>query len=246
MLKQSIARQLAADYCCTPEEVLDSDNHFTEYRPMEGRRMFDKTEDCFLKVAVVFGKILCTGQKEIVELMRERYRNDDGAWFFEAKNLTEIGRMLEPFGYRVEMVHPFYASDTQTPVDTGGYEIVWYDQEEILQFRGNDAYDEAFAFCETAPDMVGVAALRDGTILGMAGASADSPTLWQIGINTVREQEAKGIGSMLVTMMKNEVISRGLIPYYGTSMSHIASLRVAQKAGFLPMWAELITSRIRE
>ena len=47
-------------------------------------------------------------------------------------------------------------------------------------------------------------------------------------------------------MTKAEILKREILPYYGTSMSHIASQRVALGAGFLPAWAELATSRIEE
>ena len=53
------------------------------------------------------------------------------------------------------------------------------------------------------------------------------------------EAEGLGIGSMLVAVLKNEILKRGKLPFYGTSMSHIASQRVALGAGFVPMWAEL-------
>ena len=55
------------------------------------------------------------------------------------------------------------------------------------------------------------------------------------------EAEGMGIGTTLVAMLKNAVLDRGVLPFYGTSVSHIASQRVAVKAGFLPAWAELIT-----
>ena len=49
-----------------------------------------------------------------------------------------------------------------------------------------------------------------------------------------------GIGAALIARLKNAVIARGKLPYYGTAVSHIASQRVAVKAGFLPAWAELL------
>lgn len=59
-------RQLALDYCCTEAEVADAAHHFCEYEPLDGRRRYEETEDCFLKIAVVNGKLLFAGQREIL------------------------------------------------------------------------------------------------------------------------------------------------------------------------------------
>ena len=78
----------------------------------------------------------------------------------------------------------------------------------------------------------------------MAGASADSPTFWQIGINTEKEAEGRGIASLLVKILKEDIEKLGKVPYYGTSMSNLASQRVAANAGFKPAWVELLAERI--
>lgn len=245
MIKDILTMQLALDYCCSPSDVLDNKNHFTEYVPMDGRRQFEgNTKECFLKIAVVYGKVLVTGKKEIIGEMEQRFKNQGGAWFMEIENLVEINRMIEKYGYKIETTHPFYIADQKSIVDTDGYDIQWYGQDEILQFQNDERIDEAFAFVETAPDMLGVSASRDGELIGMAGASADSPYMWQIGINVMPGSEANGVGSMLVSLLKNAILDKGILPFYGMSMSHIASQRVALKAGFLPMWVELITSKM--
>ena len=55
-----------------------------------------------------------------------------------------------------------------------GIEVKKYNQEEVLQFQGDDRFDEAFCFDENSPDVLAVAAIIDHEIVGMAGASADS------------------------------------------------------------------------
>ena len=52
------------------------------------------------------------------------------------------------------------------------------------------------------------------------------------------------VWGVVVTLLKNEILRRGILPYYGTSMSHLASQRLALAAGFVPAWAELTTSVI--
>ena len=238
----TLITQLSLDYCCLPEQITDSRNHFTVYSRQEGRRKFQEGNDCFLKIAALNGKLLFTGREDIVEACRSRYQDADGAWFMDVKNLAELEKLLSSYGYRIEQAHPFFIAADPSPVDTDGFEIRRYEGKEIEQFRGDERFDEAFAFCEDAPDVLGIAALQDGKILGMAGASADSPYLWQIGINVQPEARRKNIAAMLVTLLKNDILKNGRIPYYGTSMSHIASQRVALRAGFLPAWSELVTS----
>ena len=134
--------------------------------------------------------------------------------------------------------------ETKAAAGTEKYGLRWYHGAEIEQFRDDDRFREAFTFLEEAPDVIGVAAVKDGNIAGMAGASADSPAMWQIGINVVPGMRNAGVGRMLVTRLKNEILRQGILPYYGTGFSHIASQKVALGAGFVPAWAELFTSEI--
>ena len=240
----TLCEQLARDYCCSQEDVLDNKNHFTEYSRRDGRRRYQEKEECFLKLVAVNGKLLFTGQKNILDWCQENYADYGSEWFMEAKNLHKLNERLYQDGYQIGMVHPFYIAENTSEVDTKGYDIQWYRGKEIDQFRGDSRFCEAYAFCKTAPDMVGVAALKDGEILGMTGASMDSPVMWQIGINVEPEGRGKGIATMLVSLLKNEILSKGRLPYYGTSMGHIASQKVALGAGFVPAWAELVTDRI--
>lgn len=48
---------------------------------------------------------------------------------------------------------------------------------------------------------------------------------------------------MLITLIKNEILKRGILPFYGTSISHLASQRIALASGFKPAWVELITTK---
>ncbi len=241
-----LCRQLSEDLCCTVEEVSDKNNHFTVYEKRDGRRVYREKDDVFLKIAVVNSKLLFSGKRDIIDWCRETFAETGGEWFFEARYMRMIDDKLREYGRCIGSAHPFYISETPSYVDTSGYEIRRYEQDDIKQFRGDDRYKEAYGFCETAPDMLGIAAVRDGEILGMAGASRDSRIMWQIGIDVAKDNRSSGIGTMLVTLLKNEIISRGILPFYGTAASHLASQRVALGAGFLPTWLELYDSDIQQ
>ncbi len=239
-----LCRQLALDYCCSEEDVRDDKDHFMIYRPLEGRRRFHNDDECFLKIAVINNKVLYAGKEQIIEWCREHYKIPGGEWFFEADNLRPLNDKLHSEGKKIKFVHPFYISSVRSEVSTDGLDIKWYENGELERFSGDDRFGEALAFCEEAPDMIAVTANSGGRIIGMAGASCDSPTMWQIGINVDNCARGSGIGKTLVALLKNEVLERGKLPFYGTSMSHIASQRVALGAGFLPAWAELAVSEL--
>lgn len=74
---------------------------------------------------------------------------------------------------------------------------------------------------------------------GMAGASRDGEYLWQIGINVDKDYAGQGIGHKLVRALKEEILRRGKVPFYGTSESHTLSQTVGLKAGFVPAWTEV-------
>ena len=244
MMDEKLYRQFGADYCCLPDEAADRRNHFTEHTFLPGRRTWQEEPECFLKLAVFNGKLLFTGRKDIIEWCSGEFAESGPEWFLEAETLRKLDARLQQDGHRIDLIHLYYTADRITPVSTDGYEIRWYYNEEIEQFRGDSRFGEAFAFCETAPDIIGVSAVRDGEILGMAGASCDSPLMRQIGINVCPGHRNAGIGTMLTALLKNRILEQGLLPYYGTSISHTASQRTAVGAGLLPAWTELFTAKI--
>ena len=244
-MNRILAHQLALDYCCSPEDVIGSTSVFTVFEPNEGRRRYKNDDSRFLNICAVGGKLLFTGREDIVDWCREKYAGTGSEWFFEFRELKELEDQLLRYGFCIKMVHPFYISDQQSNVPDHNYQIIMYRDHEIEQFRGDDRWGEAYAFVESAPDRIGAAAVVSGNIVGMAGASADGIAMWQIGVNVLPEYRGRGIAEILVMTVKNEVLDRGKLPFYGTSLSHIASQRVALASGFVPAWSELSSGAIQ-
>lgn len=58
----------------------------------------------------------------------------------------------------------------------------------------------------------------------------------QIGVKVEYRVKGRGSGACLVWLLKNEVLWRGLMPFYGTAESHFESQREAYRCGFIPGW----------
>ena len=80
----------------------------------------------------------------------------------------------------------------------------------------------------------------------MAGASADSPLMWQIGIDVLPEARGQGVGVMLVERIRNEILKEGVLPYYGADFSHMVSQNIAIRSGFTLAFVELTAEKLAE
>lgn len=237
--------QLSKDYNCSVEEVYSNKNLFTIREKIEGRRVYSN-DDTFLKICSVHSKLIFScADTQLLYWLKDTYSQTSADWFANYPNLRLLDNKLLQFGHQIEDLHHFYLPKNDIiDVNQKDLNLVWYNQEEILQFKGDNRFKYALGFFETAPDVIAVASIKDGEILGMAGASADSSTMWQIGIDVTPQGKHLGLGTKLVTILKNEILSKGILPFYGTGEFHMLSQRVANQSGFIPTWAELYTSKV--
>ena len=90
-----------------------------------------------------------------------------------------------------------------------------------------------------ALDVLGVAAIDEGKIVGLAACSADCETMWQIGIDVLPAYRRRGVAASLTSLLARLIQERGKVPFYCCAWSNIPSARTAISAGFVPGWAEL-------
>lgn len=244
-IRDLFQEQMQKDYCCSLEQLNSTDNEYTIRQLQEGRRRFKK-DDAVLKVLCINGKCIFSGTEEILKECREIFQDLNGAWMSQYKYLYWLDDLLLQNKYFLEDLHHYYLplgkellTEEELDAMSQAYEVKWYEKEEIERFRGDKRFEHAYSFLSDAPDVLGIAVLKDGEILGMAGASADSDIMWQIGIDVMPESKGRNIGPFITILLKREVLKRGKLPYYGTVESHIQSQKVAVKSGFFPFWAEI-------
>ncbi len=234
--------QLALDYNCHISDFEKTGNTITENKLREGRRIYE-SDGCFLKIICIGGRAIISADEKLRPWIEEKLVERDANWLFDYFVLRAIDKKLGEFGHEIDRTQNFYLPNPECHEVKPLFEIKWFDQESILQFKEDERFDEAFLFDDNSPDVLGVAAMNGEQIMGMAGASRDSEGLYQIGINVLSGYEGKGIGTNLVALIKQALLSRGIVPFYGTQMSHLISRNTAINAGFFPAWSEVYSRK---
>lgn len=240
-IKAELLRQLSVEYNCTPEDFAREENVITTACDRPERRKYTPTVPAFSMVTLG-GNAVISADERLHGWLREYAADKKGIWLFEYQHLSKIENELVKYGFRIcQTSHMFLPEPEFCNLEPADFQIQWYEQAEIMQFYGDDRFPNAICdrFRPERPDVLAVCAVIDGEIAGMAGCSADTPAMWQIGIDVSPRYRGRKIGTTLVALLKNEVFRRGAIPFYGTSLSNLHSWNIAIHCGFTPSWVEL-------
>lgn len=246
--RDRLYQQLAIDLACSVEELKNKENIFKVSGRTANMRRCETLLRTQLHLICINGKLVARSEnEELIVWLRKNYKDFNAQWLSEYFTLRELDKGLAQFGICIYDFRPYSIPYDDFREESAlqlldSYELKWYDKEEILQFKGDERFQEAIVFEQNAPDMIAVTASFNGEICAMAAANADADTMWQMGINVLEGKGGKGLGTALVILLKNEIMNRGVLPYYGTAMSHVTSRVVAQKAGFIPAFVELVTN----
>ena len=238
-LREMLRAQLAADYNCFAEDF-DNNNTLITTRAADPRRRMYEEDDGIASFLIYEDKLVITAEEEFLDAAAEFFEHAESEWAFEVSELSALDRLLAGFGFELGAARVGYIPRSRR-LDIDKIEGVELLEGESLDFfRGDKRFSEALLFSRVAPDMLAAAYKNDrGEILGMAGASRNSASMWEMGVNVVPEARREGIGSMLVAALADEVLKRGRLPYFNCCMSHIAAQRTALAAGLVPAFCEV-------
>lgn len=239
-IENTLWEALALDYNCEPQDFATPTRKATENILIPGRRMY-QPEPAGFQLFSNGRSLIANCDPKFMAFAEEFVKNEAPEWVSGFKSLIKIEHEINKSGLTIRDMHAFYLPlpDFPKAVVPEGIEVTWYDHEEIQQFKGQDIADQAYAFNDNYPDMIGVSAKIDGKIVAMAGASKDWEKVWQIGIIVKPEADGRGLGALLTCLIKEKILEMGMVPFYGTAVSHMASQNVARKAGFYPAWMEM-------
>ena len=241
-LLEIIKDQLAIEYSCPAKDFSSPDNIITVSADNKNKRHYiDGT--FFFQMATFGENAVITADKSIHEWLGEYIKDKKGYWLFEHNHLMAIEGELIKYNKKLWTTHHMFLSARNTEPKGIDYKIKWFEENEVHQFYETKLYPNALSkkYDPKRKDVLAVAAYDGDRIIGMAGCSADTPLLWQVGIDVNVNYRGKGIGTELVTLLKNETENRGKIPFYGTSLSNLHSWGIALNSGFFPAWIEIAT-----
>lgn len=238
-IRRLLDEQLAIDYGCSVCDFERKDTIVTEQKNLPLSRI--KEEQGILSMLSYKGKLVISAAPELLEWSENVLANRSTAeWCFEAGSLISIDRKLQEFGYEIDKAHLFFTPKFSAPAPS--HEVRLLSVDDISKLRADERIDEAFLFEDYIEDVLGAAVYDEsGELLAVAGATANSDRMWEIGVNSF--YEGKGYAVSALSALTREILSRGIVPFYGTALSHLASQNTALKAGFAPSFCELTTRR---
>ena len=247
---KTVASVLAAESCCRPEDFAEDELRISELtssaemNPMRRRFPWRKLS---LAVTTMGAGVIVSASPNWVNWVSELFRAIEPADAFSLDLLSRASGRAEADSYTLHEPHLYSVTSSRdlreraTPagysIEIGGEELL-----ETLSFADWPNAISPRAPAQGRPVNVAALALRNGAVVGVAAATADSDTLWQIGIDVRSEHRGEGLGAVLTSRVASAVLSRGRVPYYGTTVGNIASRRTAVSAGFYPCWVSAFTT----
>jgi GNAT superfamily N-acetyltransferase len=234
IMMDSVLNQLAIDYSCSIDDFLKDGFIFTEARENEGRRAFPWFTPR-LEMVTMGNGVVINASEDILPCIRKQL---EGKTRFEA--------FCMPFVYGI---NPYYLPDIDkiAPLNKPeGFEYEKVEKQDIHKLYEINDFHYAIQYDVNSPrpEMLVVLAKYKDKIVGMAGASADCKTMWQIGVDVLQPFRGKGLATALVNMLTLEILKRGYIPYYSTDCSNVISQHVAVQAGYYPAWSHSFRMRL--
>ena len=232
-------RQFALDYNVDGGEWISDKIHLSPVKVLEGARLHIR-HDIFFKAAIIMGKAYVMADESMHPWIKEVIAKEPSEWWCDFKNLRKLEAELNKYGREIYDTHIYFLPSEEPTMEHPRFTVKWFEKEELEQFRNDKRFNVySLSFSPAQPDVLAVAAFDEEEPIAMAGCSEDGKYMWQIGVDCVPGYEGKGLAVNLVTILKQEIIARGKVPYYGTSESHAISRNVAIGSGFLPAWCEI-------
>jgi len=240
---QVVKKILAADFACAESDFDNAGVTFHLSKEIEGARRFPLPEK-FLAVVTMGRGVVVSCSTERLQWARANLLNFTPDELFYAPAVALMVNLVAHdnqtiFGPQLKYICTL---DTIKPHSTGeDVELNMVDEETIRELYKNSQFPNALGrqYDPRRPTLLACSAKYHGVIAGLAGASADTESMWQIGIDTLPEYRNRNIGKALVSRLTEALFDIGKLPYYSAGTNNIASRRIATSLGYRPAWVEI-------
>lgn len=243
-------RQSAIDSNCDWQDFKSGQNKVVISKENSNARRY--LELPFLCDLASYGSnIVASVSEELEEIVTAYINRFPVEHCFETPNLHELMRQIRPMGYDVCFMAEYSLPDVEVLLGTGLAErLQKHCSYEIRILEPKDfqhCYTEQWsnALCEKRKerDVIAAGAYDGNQLIGLAGASADCDSMWQIGIDVLPEYRRLGIAATLTSSLAVEILNRDIVPFYCCAWSNIGSIRNAIASGFRPAWVQLTVKK---
>ncbi len=230
--------QSAIDCNCRPEDFLKTENVITSANADPRARVYlPRPVECDL---VSYGSNVVAQVSDRVREAVTAYVNAyPASHSFETPHLYVLNEALAPFRLKACYMAEYFLPD----VDRLRELLCPYEMRLLgpADFAGLYRPEWSNALCAQRKehDALAVGAYDGEVLVGLAGASADCESMWQIGVDVLPAYRRRGIASALTSRLALEVFRLGKAPFYCAAWCNLKSVRNALKCGFRPAWVEL-------
>ena len=249
---EAVAATLAAEACCSLADLRRMGVHVTELVPNRHdsalRRSFPKRDESLDVISMGAG-VIVSATRTWMPWVTGLFRNVQPDDAFGMELLGESARRARGYNCRLngpQLFHVTSSQDWRPARDIPeGYRVEVGGKKLLKSVDQSDFPHARIAPGSARPGRdvpVGAVAIHREEVVGVATVSTDSDSLWQIGIDVVRDHRGRGLGVALTSQATRAVLDQGRVPYYATSVANIMSRRTAQSAGFYPCWTSVYTT----
>lgn len=233
-MMQLVYNQLAIDYNCSPQDFLKEGLIFTEAKELKGRRPYPfiipRLE------MITFGNgVVINASSDILLLVKSK---------LEGKTRYEVFNM--PFVNSVNLYFLPNLNNKSLVIKTDNFDFELLEKCDIANLYKYKGFNYALQYNVESfhPEVLAIVAKQEGEVVGVASAAAECKTMWQINVDVLSPYRGNNLAVFMVNTLTIEVLNRGIVPYYSTDCSNLASQRVAVKSGYIPTWSHCFRTRL--
>ena len=187
----------------------------------------DRQDSPFLEISTMGRSVIVSASTEILPKVETLLKGKSRDEIFEC-----------PFVYGQSIYYVPDLKHIQRKQPDEKYEYRLLQNEEIKQLQGIQGFENSLAFDENGdtPTCIVYYAMKDGEIIALAGASKESDSMWEIGVDVKMQFRNEGLASILVSNLVMSILEKDVVPFYCASVTNIASQAVAYRSGLMPCW----------